>query len=103
MDPRMAGDDYATRRNRRTRTAIKDGITGTTSKGPSQRNTGVLWTRCNCHGQPANLRGLTGTKFTISYQRSTLTQDLASLVQQHRDMAGPRTGICMFFHALGGG
>ena len=28
MDPGMAGADYATRRNRRTRIAIKDGITG---------------------------------------------------------------------------
>jgi hypothetical protein len=55
----LADDDCATRRNRRTRAAIKDGITGTTKGTPqrrhaqSQRNTGVLWTQCNCHGQPS--------------------------------------------------
>ena len=33
----MADDDYATRRNRRTRTAIKDGITGSTKDAPPDR------------------------------------------------------------------
>jgi hypothetical protein len=38
MDLRMAGADYATRRNGRTRAAIKDGITGTTKDTPQRRH-----------------------------------------------------------------
>ena len=104
MDPRMADADYATRRNGRTRTAIKDGITGTTKDTPqrrhaqSQRNTRVLWTRCNCHGQPSR----TNRNEVYYYQRSILIQDLACLVQQHRNMAGP-TGFFVGFQVLGGG
>jgi hypothetical protein len=37
MDSRMVGAAYATRRNGRTRTAIEDGITGTTGNTPQRR------------------------------------------------------------------
>jgi hypothetical protein len=80
VDPGMAGADYATRRNGRTRAAIKDGITGTTKGTPqrrhaqSQRNTGVLWTRCNCHDRPSR----TNRNEVCYCQRSPLIQDLAS-------------------------
>jgi hypothetical protein len=102
----MAGADYATRRNMRTRTVIEDDITGTTKNTPQRqhaqsqdkRNTRVLWTRCNCHGQPSR----TNRNEVYYYQRSTFIQDLAGLVQHHRNMAGP-TGIYVFFHVLGGG
>jgi hypothetical protein len=38
VDPRMAGADYATRRNGGTQTAIKDGITGTTKNIPQRQH-----------------------------------------------------------------
>jgi hypothetical protein len=51
----MAGADYATRRNRRTRTDIEEDITGTTKNPLRKGGTRKVKTktRCNCQGQPS--------------------------------------------------
>jgi hypothetical protein len=54
--------------------------------------------RCNCQANPP--RHANGSKFTYT-KRSILIQDLAGLVQKHRNMAGPN-GIYVVFHVLGG-
>jgi hypothetical protein len=48
------------------------------------------------------LHGTNSTKFIIT-KRSTLIQNLARQVQQHRNMAGPNGIYVVFsFHVLGG-
>jgi hypothetical protein len=69
MDPRMAGTNYATRRNGRTRTAFEEGMTGTTQNTPQRRHAQSLDKGPLQLPRPALADGRANKERSLNYQK----------------------------------